>query len=70
MSSGTSPSRGGSIVATFMQGVMLGGYVQGIKVQDGKFAGGTLRLARAVPAVHRGWRLSRAMRCSAPPGWS
>src|SRR4051812_21082492 len=31
----------GSIVATFMQGVVLGGYVQGINVQDNKFAGGT-----------------------------
>ena len=31
----------GSIVATFMQGVVLGGYLQGINVQDNKFAGGT-----------------------------
>ena len=31
----------GSIVATFMQGVVLGGYVQGINVQNNQFAGGT-----------------------------
>ena len=32
----------GSIVATFMQGVVLGGYLQGIKVANGhQFAGGT-----------------------------
>lgn len=33
---------GGSIVATFMQGVVLGGVLQGITVKDGQFAGGTL----------------------------
>ena len=31
----------GSIVATFMQGVVLGGYLQGINVQNNQFAGGT-----------------------------
>jgi cytochrome d ubiquinol oxidase subunit II len=31
----------GSIAATFMQGVVLGGYLQGINVQNGAFAGGT-----------------------------
>lgn len=31
---------GGSIVATFMQGVILGGLLQGIRVKDGAFAGG------------------------------
>jgi cytochrome d ubiquinol oxidase subunit II len=30
----------GSIVATFMQGVVLGGFLQGIVVDNGKFAGG------------------------------
>ncbi len=30
----------GSIVAAFMQGVMLGGYLQGINVENGHFAGG------------------------------
>jgi cytochrome d ubiquinol oxidase subunit II len=32
----------GSIVATFMQGVVLGGYLQGIEVKDKAFAGGSL----------------------------
>jgi cytochrome d ubiquinol oxidase subunit II len=32
----------GSIVATFMQGVVLGGLLQGIKVQNNAFAGGPL----------------------------
>ncbi|HEY7670323.1 MAG TPA: cytochrome d ubiquinol oxidase subunit II [Hyphomicrobium sp.] len=32
----------GSIVATFMQGVVLGGYLQGIDVRNGAFAGGPL----------------------------
>ena len=30
----------GSIVATFSQGVVLGAFVQGVKVQDGRYAGG------------------------------
>jgi cytochrome d ubiquinol oxidase subunit II len=33
---------GGSIVATFMQGVILGALLQGIPVKDGAFAGGML----------------------------
>lgn len=32
----------GSIVATFMQGVVLGGFLQGINVQNNAFAGGPL----------------------------
>lgn len=32
----------GSIVATFMQGVVLGGYLQGINVENRQFAGGPL----------------------------
>jgi cytochrome bd ubiquinol oxidase subunit II len=32
----------GSIVASFMQGVILGGLLQGIAVKDGRFAGGPL----------------------------
>ena len=32
----------GSIVATFMQGVVLGGYLQGVEVKDKAFAGGAL----------------------------
>ncbi len=33
---------GGSIVAAFMQGVILGGLLQGLKVENGAFAGGSL----------------------------
>ncbi len=33
---------GGSIVAAFMQGVVLGGYLEGIDVQNNAFAGGPL----------------------------
>ncbi|NML18933.1 cytochrome d ubiquinol oxidase subunit II [Azohydromonas caseinilytica] len=33
---------GGSFVATFFQGVTLGAYLQGVPVQDGRFAGGAL----------------------------
>ena len=33
---------GGSIVAAFMQGVILGGLINGITVKDGAFAGGIL----------------------------
>ena len=33
---------GGSVVATFFQGVTLGGFIAGIEVQDGRYAGGGL----------------------------
>ena len=39
----------GSTVATFCQGLVLGGFVQGISVKDGQFAGRKLRMAGAVP---------------------
>ena len=32
----------GSIIATFLQGVILGAYIQGISIVDGRFAGGNL----------------------------
>lgn len=32
----------GSIIATFLQGVILGAYIQGITIVDGRFAGGSL----------------------------
>jgi cytochrome d ubiquinol oxidase subunit II len=32
---------GGSIIAAFSQGLILGGYIQGIQVQDNRFAGGS-----------------------------
>lgn len=46
----------GSIVATFAQGVVLGAFIEGIKVENRQFAGG--------PST--GWRPSR---CSAAPAW-
>jgi cytochrome d ubiquinol oxidase subunit II len=33
---------GGSFVATFFQGVTLGGFIQGVPMRDGQFAGGAL----------------------------
>ena len=33
---------GGSVIATFFQGVTLGGFIQGLPVQDGRYAGGAL----------------------------
>ncbi|HQR52127.1 MAG TPA: cytochrome d ubiquinol oxidase subunit II [Burkholderiales bacterium] len=33
---------GGSVTATFFQGVTLGGYIDGVPVRNGQFAGGTL----------------------------
>lgn len=33
---------GGSLVAAFMQGILVGGVVQGVTVVDGRFAGGVL----------------------------
>jgi cytochrome d ubiquinol oxidase subunit II len=33
---------GGSLVATFFQGVTLGGFIQGVPVQEGRYAGGAL----------------------------
>ena len=59
----------GSIVATFMQGVVLGGYLQGINVQNNQFAGGTFDWLAPFP-LFTGWRSSSATRCSARPGWS
>jgi cytochrome d ubiquinol oxidase subunit II len=40
---------GGSIVAAFMQGVILGGLLQGITVENGAFAGGTFDWLRPFP---------------------
>jgi cytochrome d ubiquinol oxidase subunit II len=41
----------GSIVATFAQGVVLGGLIQGIKVENGAFAGGALDWATPFTAL-------------------
>ena len=60
----------GSIVATFMQGVVLGSYLQGINVAEPPIRRRHVRLVRAVPAVHRLSRSSSATRCSARRGSS
>jgi cytochrome d ubiquinol oxidase subunit II len=41
----------GSTLAAFCQGVVLGGYIDGIKVQDGAFAGRTTGFLGAFPVV-------------------
>src|SRR4029078_10970872 len=42
---------GGSIVAAFTQGVILGGLIQGIKVENGAFAGGAFDWATPFAAL-------------------
>lgn len=42
---------GGSVVAAFAQGMILGGLIQGIKVENGAFAGGALDWATAFAAL-------------------
>ena len=41
----------GSTVATFCQGVVLGGFVQGITVKDGQFAGGSFEWLAPFPIL-------------------
>jgi cytochrome d ubiquinol oxidase subunit II len=41
----------GSTVATFCQGLVLGGFVQGISVKDGQFAGGSFEWLAPFPIV-------------------
>ena len=55
----------GSALAAFCQGLILGGLIQGIKVENGAFAGGTVRLGDAVRGAVRprpGGRLRPARR--------
>ena len=40
---------GGSVVASFMQGVILGGLLQGIAIKDGRFAGSALEWLTPFP---------------------
>lgn len=37
----TAAFAGGSLVATFAQGLVLGGFIQGVRIEDGAFAGGS-----------------------------
>jgi cytochrome d ubiquinol oxidase subunit II len=41
----------GSVVATFMQGLILGALTQGVRVEDLRFAGGVLDVFRPFPVV-------------------
>src|SRR6266705_5117596 len=41
----------GSLVASFMQGAILGGLVQGVTVQNGRFAGSVLDIVRPLPLL-------------------
>jgi cytochrome d ubiquinol oxidase subunit II len=41
----------GSTIATFCQGVVLGGFVEGIKVKDGQFAGGAFEWLGPFPIL-------------------
>ena len=59
---------GGSTLAAFCQGVILGGLIQGIRVENGAFAGGP-STGRRRSRCCAGSAWSPAMRCSAPPGW-
>src|SRR5437763_5881899 len=59
----------GSALAAFCQGLILGGLIEGIKVEKGAFAGGAFDWASRF-AVVCGLDCWRATRCSAPPGSS
>jgi cytochrome d ubiquinol oxidase subunit II len=41
----------GSLVAALMQGLILGGVVQGVTVQNGRFAGSVLDIVRPLPII-------------------
>jgi hypothetical protein len=59
----------GSTLAAFCQGLILAGLIEGIKVENGEFAGGQLDWARPFAFLWASpwWRATRR---SAPPGWS
>ena len=59
----------GSTLAAFCQGLILGGLIQGIKVENGAVRRRHVRFRDAVRAAVRASAWSPAMRCSAPAGW-
>ena len=58
----------GSTLAAFCQGLILGGLIQGIKVENGAFAGGAFDWATPF-ALLCGLALIAGYGCSARPGW-
>ena len=65
---GTSPSPTGSTLAAFAQGVILGGLIQGVAVEDGAYAGGAFDWATPF-ALLCGLAMIAGYACSARPGW-
>ena len=59
---------GGSTLAAFCQGLILGGLIQGIKVRERRVRRRHVRFRHAVRAAVRRSASSPAMRCSAPAG--
>ena len=59
---------GGSTLAGFAQGVILGGLIQGIPVRDGAYAGGPFDWATPFALAVRAGAGRRLRACSAPPG--
>ena len=60
---------GGSFVAAFMQGVMVGALVEGLPIANGQYTGGEFGWLSPSPCCAASGSAS-AMRCSAPAGWS
>ena len=65
---GISPSPPARTLAGFCQGVILGGLIQGIQVENGAFAGGAFDWATPF-ALLCGFGVVAGYACSAPPGW-
>ena len=59
---------GGSTLAGFCQGVILGGLIQGIAVEERRLRRRHVRLGDAVRVAVRASACRPAMRCSARPG--
>ena len=68
LSLGLSPSRGGSMLAALMQGVVLGAFVQGFAVADNKFAGGAFDWLTPFSVVTGDRAAVAATCCSRPAG--
>ncbi len=60
---------GGSLMATVAQGLVLGGYIQGIAVSHQAFAGGALDWLTPYSLLDRGRSGRRLRPARAPAGW-